>query len=370
MASLKNYNLASYYATNMIETWPKLTKNEWIKLVEKELRGKPYQSIIHNISKNISIEPYYTSDEIDEQYPPLISDNDWQIAENFYFANGDEVKLNTDLLEALDGGLQSPTINFADIPELETLKIILKEIELKYISVFFKFQNKLEPEKVAEFLQNICFVSGLKTEELKGGLMLSSDSDLIILNQYPNLRTLHIQIEDNWSENEPDDLLFQILKRAHIVWNNLPKLQSEQLANKFYFTIRIGNDYLLEIAKIRALYVLWGNYQLANGLESPLKPFVNIEFRGDAYDSDTNKNLIKSSTMALAAITGGGSRITVLPAGDNETPFQRRIARNVLNLLELESGLKNISDPAAGSYYIENLTHLIADSAWKMFIKR
>ena len=71
--------------------------------------------------------------------------------------------------------------------------------------------------------------------------------------------------------------------------------------------------------------------------------------------------------MALAGILGGATRLTVLPANANTeqaSGFTRRIARNVQHLLELESHLGKVVDPAAGSYYIEKLTGEIAEKAW------
>ena len=71
--------------------------------------------------------------------------------------------------------------------------------------------------------------------------------------------------------------------------------------------------------------------------------------------------------MALAGILGGATRLTVFPANSNTeqaSGFTRRIARNVQHLLELESHLGKVVDPAAGSYYIEKLTGEIAEKAW------
>ena len=78
--------------------------------------------------------------------------------------------------------------------------------------------------------------------------------------------------------------------------------------------------------------------------------------------------------MAMSAVQGGVDRLTVLPydAGREDKAeypqaFGRRIARNVQQLLKLESGFDQVPDPAAGSYYIENLTRLFAEKAWAQF---
>ena len=52
---------------------------------------------------------------------------------------------------------------------------------------------------------------------------------------------------------------------------------------------------------------------------------------------------------------------------ERSTPFTRRIARNVQNMLKLEAHLDRVSDPAAGSYYMEKLTRILAEKAWAIF---
>jgi methylmalonyl-CoA mutase len=50
--------------------------------------------------------------------------------------------------------------------------------------------------------------------------------------------------------------------------------------------------------------------------------------------------------------------------------FSRRIARNVQHLLKLEAGFGSVADPAAGSYYVENLTRQMVMRAWEDFVER
>ena len=54
---------------------------------------------------------------------------------------------------------------------------------------------------------------------------------------------------------------------------------------------------------------------------------------------------------------------------ENPTEFSERIARNQQLLLKEESHFDKVEDPSAGSYFIEELTHSLADAAWKLFLK-
>jgi methylmalonyl-CoA mutase len=81
-------------------------------------------------------------------------------------------------------------------------------------------------------------------------------------------------------------------------------------------------------------------------------------------------NMLRVTTAAFAAGTGGADGVSVTPF-DSEIGqpggIGRRIARNTQIVLQDESSLGRIADPAAGSWYVENLTDEVARAAWKRF---
>jgi methylmalonyl-CoA mutase len=87
---------------------------------------------------------------------------------------------------------------------------------------------------------------------------------------------------------------------------------------------------------------------------------------------DPHVNMLRTQTEAMSAILGGADSLTIEPfdtvfrAPDE---FSERIARNQQLILKEEAYFDKVADPAAGSYYIENLTNLIASNAWKMFLE-
>lgn len=86
---------------------------------------------------------------------------------------------------------------------------------------------------------------------------------------------------------------------------------------------------------------------------------------------DAHVNLLRTQTEAMSATIAGVDSLTVNPfditykASDD---FSERIARNQQLLLKEESHFDKVTDPSAGSYYIENLTASIAEQAWKLFL--
>ena len=87
---------------------------------------------------------------------------------------------------------------------------------------------------------------------------------------------------------------------------------------------------------------------------------------------DPYVNLLRTQTEAMSAILGGTDSLTVEPFDivfRNPDEFSERIARNQQLILKEEAYFDKVADPAAGSYYIENLTNLIAENAWKVFLE-
>jgi methylmalonyl-CoA mutase len=83
-------------------------------------------------------------------------------------------------------------------------------------------------------------------------------------------------------------------------------------------------------------------------------------------------NMLRTQTEAMSAIIGGTDSLTVEPFDvtfRKPDEFSERIARNQQLILKEESYFDKVADPSAGSYYIENLTKLIAENAWKLFVE-
>jgi methylmalonyl-CoA mutase len=116
--------------------------------------------------------------------------------------------------------------------------------------------------------------------------------------------------------------------------------------------VAVGVGYFIEIAKFRALRILWAGLVVELGVAPCLACIHGVAFPDVGRDANANK--IRATTQAMSGVLGGVDRLTVVPSGDGV--FHTRIARNVQHLLKLEGYLDRVVDPAGGSYYIEVLT--------------
>ena len=170
-----------------------------------------------------------------------------------------------------------------------------------------------------------------------------------------------------------DTPLKDTLQHANTYLSKLEEkgLSVAEIARTMEFSISIGKSYFVEIARLRALKLLWLN--VLQAWNAPLEfPAITVQYQPETYTDELYTNMIRATTMAMSAVQGGATRLTVLPYDVNResqakypATFSRRIARNVQHLLKMESALDAVADPAAGSYYIETLTRQLSEEAWR-----
>lgn len=151
-------------------------------------------------------------------------------------------------------------------------------------------------------------------------------------------------------------------------------IDANEAAAAIKFNFGVGGNYFMEIAKFRAARWLWAEILKAFGCaEENAKIKMHAEtstFNLTIFDAHVN--LLRTQTEAMSATLGGVDSLTVTPFDvtyKESDDFSERIARNQQLLLLEESHFNKVVDPAAGSYYLENLTAQLAEQAWKIFLE-
>ncbi len=136
------------------------------------------------------------------------------------------------------------------------------------------------------------------------------------------------------------------------------------------WTVAIDADQFLGLAKLRALRRLWARIQEASGLAaSPITIHAETAWRMMTR-RDPQVNMLRATLATFTAATGGADSITVLPhtlALGLPDQLSRRIARNTQLILQEETSLWRVADPAAGSGAIESITDQLCETAWGLF---
>jgi methylmalonyl-CoA mutase len=149
-------------------------------------------------------------------------------------------------------------------------------------------------------------------------------------------------------------------------------ISAEKVFAQIEFCPAIGSNFFMEIAKFRAWRILGKPIQSAYKMSySPIKLHARPS-HWNKTQTDVYNNLLRATTEAMSAVIGGVDALTILPYNALFKPsddFARRIARNISTILKEESHLNKVIDVAAGSYYVENLTQTLVQSAWAFLQK-
>ena len=145
-----------------------------------------------------------------------------------------------------------------------------------------------------------------------------------------------------------------------------------ELHQQLSFNLSIGSNFFFEIAKFRAFRVLVNQILSDYGFDQ--EATIDLCARSTTWNKssmDSHTNLLRTTTEAMSAAIGGAKRIEISPFDQTyseSNEFSLRIARNIQHLLKSESYFDVVSDAAAGSYYIENITDQMVKLAWSRIV--
>lgn len=145
-------------------------------------------------------------------------------------------------------------------------------------------------------------------------------------------------------------------------------------AAKIRFTFAAGGEFFVILSKLRAARYGWARIVTACG-GSPEAARMVIHActaRWEQSSLDPHTNILRSTAAAYAAVLGGCDSLTVSPFDEvfrEPDEFSRRIARNTQTILREECRADAVADPAGGSWFVENLTKEMAETAWAEFQK-
>lgn len=147
-------------------------------------------------------------------------------------------------------------------------------------------------------------------------------------------------------------------------------LSIDAFAPRLSFFWGIGMNFYMEVAKMRAARLLWASLVKEFNPQNPKSMSLRAHCQTSGWSltaQDPYNNVARTCIEAMAA-TQGHTQSLHTNALDEAialpTDFSARIARNTQLFIEQETGTNQVIDPWGGSYFIERLTHEIAQRAW------
>ncbi len=149
-------------------------------------------------------------------------------------------------------------------------------------------------------------------------------------------------------------------------------LPIDEFAPRLSFFFNIGMNFFMEIAKLRAARLLWARMMKKFDPKNPTSLALRTHCQTSGVsltEQDPYNNIIRTTVEAMAAVLGGTQSLHTNSFDEAlglPTAFSSRIARNTQLVIAEETGIPNVIDPLGGSYYVEHLTHSLAEAAWTL----
>ncbi|WP_149755842.1 methylmalonyl-CoA mutase [Roseivivax sediminis] len=146
----------------------------------------------------------------------------------------------------------------------------------------------------------------------------------------------------------------------------------DKFAGRLSFFFAIGKNFFMEAAKLRAARMLWHRIMTDLGAKNPRSKMLRTHCQTSGVslsEQDPYNNVIRTAYEAMSAVLGGTQSLHTNALDEAmalPTDFSARIARNTQLILQEETGVTKVVDPLAGSYYVEKLTHDLAEKAWAL----
>jgi methylmalonyl-CoA mutase len=146
----------------------------------------------------------------------------------------------------------------------------------------------------------------------------------------------------------------------------------DSFAPRLSFFFAIGMNFFMEAAKLRAARLLWHRIMTEFGAKDEKSKMLRTHCQTSGVslqEQDPYNNVVRTAYEAMSAVLGGTQSLHTNALDEAialPTDFSARIARNTQLILQEETGVTKVVDPLAGSYYVESLTHELAEKAWAL----
>ncbi len=394
----------------LFKEFPSTSTKDWKEKIITDLKGADYnRKLVWRTPEGFEVQPFYRAEDVEKldtlnalpgDFPFLrgkkTKGNNWLVRQDIKV--DDIESANAKALDIRMKGVDSLGFVFEDDyqPTVADIERLLKNIRADVMELNFITAYPLEIVKAIDVLakkynRDLDKIRGsvsfdpLKHYSLQGTFRNGMDNECALMEKLmktaahlPNFHAVTIDgsIFHNSGSGIVTQLAFSLAKGAeYLSYLTEQEFDIDSIAPRMRFQFAVGSSYFMEIAKFRAARFLWANIVNAYGPSDAKNTAMfihcsNSEWNKTAYDPYVN--MLRTTTETMSSTIGGVDSMTVLPFNavfEKPSDFSERIARNQQLLLKGESYFDKVADPAAGSYYIEELTKLIIDSAWKLFLE-
>ncbi len=281
------------------------------------------------------------------------------------------------------------------IDSVEDMKILFDGIPLDKISVSMTMNGAVIPVLASFIVAGE--EQGVDRAALSGTIQNDILKDFMVRNTYiyppePSMRIIADIIEYTSNEmpkfnsisisgyhmqeagaNLVQELAFTLADGREYVRAALDRgMDVDKFAGRLSFFFAIGMNFFMEAAKLRAARLLWHRIMSEFEPKNPKSLMLRTHCQTSGVslqEQDPYNNIVRTAFEAMSAVLGGTQSLHTNSFDEAialPTEFSSRIARNTQLILQEETGVANVVDPLAGSYYVESLTNQLANDAWAL----
>ena len=383
------------------------TKQEWLDKIYADLKGADFNKrLVWRTNEGFDMPPFYrmedvlklnTPDSLPGEFPYVRGNkkhcNSWFVRQDI--SVDDATSANAKAIDVLKRGVDSLGFNIpGDCVNAEFVETLLAGVDCETVELNF-CTCKRHTLDLSHIIVDYFEKKGYDKNKIKGSIdwdpiekmvmkgldtssMLPFASQLIkTFKDYPNFRCISVNVD---SLNNAGAYIVQELGYA-IAWGNEylnlltdAGVDVDLAASKISFNMGISENFFMELAKFRSARLLWADIVKKYTPKSDNSCMMCVNAITSKYNLtlfDSYVNLLRSQTEAMSAALAGVHSIVVTPFDavyEAPNDFSERIAINQQLLLKDESHFDKVVDPAAGSYFVEELTTSLANEGWKIFL--
>ena len=350
-----------------------ISSKQWKQQIQFELKGADYnETLIWNSPEDIKVKPFYHNDEARDSIRAPHRNKPFSNCQDIFVHDVDKSAYRA--LDSIKRGAES--IRFTVQDQNIDITKLLHNLPLDGINIYFElnFLSAAFIESVSKFASENNIHIHILLDPVghlakQGNWMTSASKDNFdFINSLSALKNISLlSIDSALYQNAGGTIVQQLaysLSHANEYLNRITNI-----GQPFTFKVAIGSNYFFEIAKLRALRLLFSLIAKEYGHTKECH-IIAVPSKRNKTLYDYNVNMLRTTTECMSAILGGADAVSNMPYDalyHKSNEFGERISRNQLLILKHESYLDKVANAPDGSYYIENLTQQLAEKALALF---
>ena len=357
--------------TNLFSEFDPVSAKAYKQKIQFDLKGADYnETLVWQSLEGIHVRPFYHKDEV-KKTPAIPLPKQWFIGEKIFInqavqsaetannaiANGVEA-VYFQANKPFDIAALFTTLSDTSVP----LYFDLSFLDAQFYNELYRYSDKYELVIKLDIINHLALDGNWFTnlnkdhQDFKEVIQEAASSFTIDTTLYQNAGATMVQ-----------QLAYGMAQLAeYLNFCEQENLKLEEVAVE----VSVGTNYFFEIAKLRALRELARTVLSAFSYQDTAIKIVAHPSRRNKAIYDYNTNMLRTTTECMSAVLGGADWVVNMPYDalyHKTNDFGQRISRNQLIVLKEESYFDAVQNAADGSYYVEELTHQLAEKALTLF---